>query len=79
MRIYVGNLSPQSSESNVRRLFSQYGRIHLLDLKMDPVSGDCRGYGFLEMAEHEAKEAIHALDGLLFEGQMLRVSSLVGC
>lgn len=79
MRIYVGNLSPESSESNVRQLFSQYGSIHSFNLKMDPKSGNCRGFGFLEMAEHEAKEAIRALDGLVFEGQMLRVSSLVGC
>ena len=79
MRIYVGNLPPESSESTVRQLFSQYGSIHSFNLKMDPKSGNCRGYGFLEMEEQEAKDAIGALDGFFFDGQMMRVSSLVGC
>ncbi len=79
LKIYVGNLSFSASEADVRELFAQHGTVHSCRLRTDLNTGKCRGFGFVEMEFDEAKEAINALDGVIFEDRNLRVTSLDGC
>lgn len=73
-KIYVGNLSFNSTESEIRSLFEQYGTVHTVNLIMDRDSGRFRGFGFVEMDENEATKAISELDGKEVGGRNVRVN-----
>ena len=73
-QIYVGNLPYRSSEEDVRELFAQYGEVHSVKLITDRETGRARGFGFVEMEDADAQNAIEALDGKEFEGRTLRVN-----
>ena len=73
-RIYVGNLSFNASEEEVRELFAKHGTVHSVALITDRDTGRPRGFGFVEMDEAEAKAAIEALNGMEFGGRSLRVN-----
>jgi RNA recognition motif-containing protein len=75
MKIYVGNLSFQSTESEVQELFSNYGTVDQVTLINDRETGRPRGFGFVEMSnDNEAQEAVSALDGQEFGGRTLKVN-----
>ena len=71
--MFVGNLSPDSTEQSVTELFSQFGTVRSVRLVSDIFSGKCRGFGFVEMEGHEARAAIAGLDGKTVNGNSLRV------
>jgi RNA recognition motif-containing protein len=73
-KIYIGNLSFNSTESEIRSLFEQYGTVHTIDLITDRESGRFRGFGFIEMDEDKANTAISELDGKEVGGRNLRVN-----
>ena len=73
-RIYVGNLSFNSTEAEVSELFSQFGTVVSCALPTDRETGRPRGFGFVEMADEDAKKAIQALDGKDLGGRSLRVN-----
>jgi RNA recognition motif-containing protein len=73
-KIYVGNLSFNSTEDDVKQLFSQHGAVHSVSLINDRETGRPRGFGFVEMDDEEATAAISALDGQEFDGRALRVN-----
>ncbi|MEZ5314572.1 MAG: RNA-binding protein [Thermoanaerobaculia bacterium] len=75
-RLYVGNLSFETTEEGIRHLFSEDGRtvgdIHVVT---DRETGRPRGFAFVEMgSEDDAQKAIEALDGRPHEGRDLRVN-----
>lgn len=72
--IYVGNLPFSSTQSGVENLFSQYGTPLSVNLIMDRVTGRPRGFGFVEMEDDEARNAIAGLNGVEFEGRSLRIN-----
>lgn len=72
-KMFVGNLSPDSTEQSVTELFSQFGTVRSIRLVSDIFSGKCRGFGFVEMEGHEARAAIAGLDGKTVNGNSLRV------
>lgn len=72
--IYVGNLPWAATEESVGELFGAYGEVLSVKLISDRVTGRARGFGFVEMNDAEAQEAISALDGKDFEGRPLRVN-----
>ncbi len=75
MRIYVGNLSPETAESELHELFSQYGEVHEVTLVTDRDTRRPKGFGFVEMRnDQEAREAIGALDGSEVGGRSIKVS-----
>lgn len=75
MKLYVGNLSFQTSESELRELFAQYGEVSSASLVMDRDTGRPRGFGFVEMADDAAANAaIEALNGKPFMGRDLTVN-----
>lgn len=74
VRIYVGNLSFETSEDEIRELFAQHGTVHSVELITDRVTGKPRGFGFVEMDSDGAAASIGALDGTELHGRTLRVS-----
>ena len=72
-KLFVGSLPPTTTEESLTALFSQYGTVRSMNLVKDLFSGSCKGFGFLEMEGHEARAAIAGLDGMMFEGNALKV------
>jgi RNA recognition motif-containing protein len=72
-KMFIGNLAHDTSESELRDLFAQHGTVRSLRLATDVFSGQCKGFGFVEMEGHEARAAMADLDGKLFKGNSLRV------
>src|SRR5262245_26430449 len=75
MKIYVGNLSFNTSEARLRELFEQHGQVASASLVMDRDTGRPRGFGFVEMNnDAEAKAAMAALNGQNVDGRDLTVN-----
>ncbi len=75
MNIYVGNLSFDTTEDNLREAFSNYGEVTSVNIITDKYSGESRGFGFVEMSnKSEAIEAINALNGQEMSGRTLNVN-----
>ena len=72
-RIYVGNLSYQVKEDELRSLFAKYGRIKSLHLIRDRITRRLKGYAFLEMSPEDAQRSL-ALNGTDFLGRKIVVS-----
>lgn len=75
MRLYVGNLSFNSTEDSIREAFSAYGQVNSIHMVTDRDTGQPRGFGFVEMAgSAEGQAAIDGLNGADFEGRALNVN-----
>jgi RNA recognition motif-containing protein len=75
MKLYVGNLSFNTSESRLRELFSAHGEVASATLVMDRDTGRPRGFGFVEFNnDDEARAAINALNGQNVDGRNLTVN-----
>jgi cold-inducible RNA-binding protein len=75
MRIYVGNLSYQATEEELRELFEAYGEVSEVNMITDRDTGRSRGFAFVEMPNaQEGSAAIEALDGKDSGGRTLRVN-----
>ena len=75
MNIYVGNLSRQAGETDLRTLFAEFGDIASVKIIKDNISGEPRGFGFIEMPnDAEATQAIHALNGKEFQDRRLKIN-----
>lgn len=72
-RIFVGNLPGDATETSVSALFSEFGKVHSIELVIDMFTGRCRGFGYISMEGHEARQAIAKLSGAKFGDQTLRV------
>ena len=73
-KLYVGNLSYEATENQVRSLFSEYGEVESVAMINDRDSGRFRGFCFVEMADAAADAAIKGLDGTDVDGRSLRVN-----
>ena len=73
-KIYVGNLSYQATEDEVRDMFSEYGTVESIAMISDRETGRFRGFCFVEMPDGDADAAIAALDGKEIGGRNLRVN-----
>ncbi len=75
MKLYVGNLSFNTSESQLRDLFSAFGEVASAALVMDRDTGRPRGFGFVEFSDPEhAKAAIAGMNGKNVDGRDLTVN-----
>lgn len=72
-KMFVGNLSEDSTEQSVRALFEPYGKVRSIRVAHDVFSGKCKGFGFVEMEGHEARAAIAGLNGKTYGEKFLRV------
>jgi RNA recognition motif-containing protein len=75
MKLYVGNLSFQTSNSDLQELFAQHGTVESASVVEDRDTGRSRGFGFVEMASKEEGEAaIQQLNGKEVNGRALTVN-----
>ena len=75
MNIYVGNLSYNMSEGELRDAFSPFGEVSSVKILVDRETGRSRGFGFVEMPNQgEAETAITQLNGKDLGGRALRIN-----
>ena len=74
-KLYVGNLSFNTSEDGLRTLFSSFGTVASAKIITDRDSGSSRGFGFVEMeTEEAASTAIAATNGTDLDGRQIKVN-----
>ena len=75
MNIYVGNLSYNTTEDELRALFTEFGSVDSAKLIMDRDSGQSKGFGFIEMSDNSGgQQAIEGLNGRDINGRALTVN-----
>jgi len=75
MRIYVGNLSYQATEDDLRDAFSAHGQVASVEVIKDKFSGQPKGFAFIDMpAKAEADAAVKTLNGTDLKGRKINVS-----
>ena len=73
-KLFIGNLPPGTNEEELQKLFSAFGTVRSSKLVTDVFSGQCKGFGFVEMEGHEARAAIAGLNGKDFNGRPMKVN-----
>ena len=75
MNLYVGNLPYRITEDQLRSTFEEYGGVSSCTIIKDKVTGQSKGFGFLEMPERsEAEAAISSLNGRDLMGRKINVN-----
>ena len=73
--IFVGNLSFNTNEDELRQMFEGYGQVDRVSILTDRDTGRSRGFGFVEMAsDEEGEKAIAGLNGSQFGGRTINVN-----
>jgi RNA recognition motif-containing protein len=73
--LFVGNMSFQTTETDLSELFKPFGQVTRVNLVKDRETGRARGFAFVEMPnDDEAAKAVAALDGKEFGGRNLKVN-----
>jgi len=70
-RIYVGNLSYQTTEGDLSNLFEQVGQVESVNIITDRDTGRSKGFGFVEMGNEEADKAIAQFNGTELNGRSI--------
>jgi RNA recognition motif-containing protein len=75
MTLYIGNLSYQVTEQDIREVLSEYGQVRRLNLPTDRETGRMRGFAFVEMSDDAQEDAaIDDLNGAEWMGRALKVN-----
>ena len=75
MNIYVGNLSRQTTEDDLRQAFEAFGQVESTNIIKDRSSGKSKGFGFVEMpSKEEAQKAIEEMNESDLNGNALNVN-----
>jgi RNA recognition motif-containing protein len=74
VNIFVGNLPFNTRSADLEALFSQYGEVESAAVITDRETGRSRGFGFVEMPDAAAREAIEALAGSDYGGRQITVN-----
>ena len=75
MNIYIGNVSSDTTEDQLRQAFQAFGEVSTVNIITDRNTGEPRGFGFVEMVEKdEARTAISSLNGTELNGRALKVN-----
>ncbi|CDS36016.1 ELAVprotein 2:3:4 [Echinococcus multilocularis] len=73
--IVVHNLGADTDDAVLWQLFGPFGAVHTVNAVVDPMTGKCKGYGFVTMSNYEeALKAIQALSGFILDNRILQVS-----
>ena len=76
MNIYIGNLSYDAGENDIKKVFEEFGSVESVKIIIDRMTDRSKGFGFVEMTnDDEAKEAISELDGKDYLGRALKVNT----
>jgi len=74
-KLYVGNLSYNTTDEKLRSLFAEYGEIESINVITDRETGRPRGFGFVEMTTQQAAEAaISGLNGKMIDERAIKVN-----
>jgi RNA recognition motif-containing protein len=74
-KLYVGNLSYNTTEDSLRNFFAGYGNVASAKIIFDRDTGNSKGFGFIEMgSDEEANAAIAGTNGVELDGRQLRVN-----
>ncbi len=74
-KLYVGNLPDSATEQDLSVKFAAYGIVQSVKLITNRDTGQCRGFGFIEMmSEAEAQAAIDSLNGADYDGRPMKVN-----
>ncbi len=74
-KLYVGNISYNTTEDELKELFSKCGEVSSVKIITDPHTGRAKGFGFVEMAsEADAKKAIAELNGTMSADRTITVA-----
>ena len=73
-KLYVGNLSFQTTEDDLSNLFEQAGSVESVRIITDRDTGRSRGFGFVEMGDEDAEKAINQYNGTDLDGRALTVN-----
>ena len=73
-RIYVGNLSFQTTENDISDLFGQVGEVESCNIITDRDTGRSKGFGFVEMGNEDADKAIAQFNGAELNGRSITVN-----
>ena len=74
-RIYVGNLSYQTTEGDLSTLFEQVGQVDSVNVITDRDTGRSKGFAFVEMGAEDAEKAIAQFNGQEINGRALTVNA----
>jgi len=75
MKLYIGNMSFDTTEDQLRQAFETYGEVSTVNVITDKFTGESRGFAFLEMSgKSEALEAMNGLNGQDLNGRTLKVN-----
>ena len=74
MKMYVGNLPWSVGDSELNDLFAEFGTVESASVVTDRESGRSRGFGFVEMAQSEAQQAMAKLNGHTIDSRALKVN-----
>jgi RNA recognition motif-containing protein len=75
MNIYVGNLSFNTSDAELRKAFESHGKVDSASVIIDKETNRSRGFGFVEMPDSkEGQAAIQAMNGADLDGRALKVN-----
>ena len=74
MNMYVSNLGFQVNDEELKTLFNKFGEVTSAKVVMDRETGRSRGFGFVEMADSSAEEAMKSLDGTQVDGRAISVT-----
>jgi cold-inducible RNA-binding protein len=75
MKLYVGNLSFETTENDLQDLFEQHGQVSEVTLMMDRMTGKSRGFAFVTMNDKaQADAAMAALNGKELAGRALNIN-----
>jgi len=73
-KIYVGNLSYQTTENDISNLFGQVGEVESANIITDRDTGRSKGFGFVEMGNEDADKAIAQFNGTELNGRSITVN-----
>jgi len=75
MNLYVGNLARDASEDDLRQVFEAFGTVTSVNIIKDRLSGESRGFGFVEMpSKDEATKAMEEAQGAEIKGRSIRIA-----
>ena len=74
MNIYISNLSFKVDDNDLQELFAEYGEVSSAKVIKDKFSGRSKGFGFVEMPDAEAQNAIQGLNQAEYDGKVINVT-----
>jgi len=75
MKIFIGQISLEATEEELRKAFENYGLVDSIKLIKDKYTGEFRGFAFVRMLdEFQAQAAINGLNGKMFKGKILQIN-----